>query len=234
MTGEGRAAAAGRAPSAVEDYVKTIFAFTEWQPQPITSSVLAAQLGLAPSSVTEMVKKLNAQGLVDHEPYGAITLTRAGEALALGMVRRHRLIETWLVDEFGYGWHEVHAEAEVLEHALSDRLLAAIDGRLGHPTRDPHGDLIPDADGTIRRPATVPLGELGVGGAASIVRISDRHDDVLSALEVLGAGVGSVLEVLESADDIVRVLVDGSREGSLPPAAAWAILVAAQGGALGG
>jgi DtxR family transcriptional regulator, Mn-dependent transcriptional regulator len=216
--------------SAVEDYVKTIFAYTEWQPLPITSSLLATQLGLSPSSVTEMVKKLVAQGLVDHEPYGSITLTGAGETLALVIVRRHRLIETWLVEVYGYGWHEVHDEAEVLEHAVSDRLLDAIDERLGHPRRDPHGDLIPDADGTISRPATVPLGELAVGGAASIVRISDRYDDVLRALDALDAGVGSVLEVLENAPRGVRVLVDESREGELPTTAADAILMTADGG----
>ena len=89
---------------AVEDYVKVIYAHTEWQPDPITTSVLAGRLGLAASSVTEMVKKLGAQGLVDHVPYGAVTLTTDGTALALRMLRRHRLIETWLVRHFGYGW----------------------------------------------------------------------------------------------------------------------------------
>ncbi|MEQ1734987.1 MAG: metal-dependent transcriptional regulator, partial [Rhodoglobus sp.] len=104
-------------PTAIEDYVKTIYSHTEWQPEPITTTVLAARLGLAASSVTEMVKKLVAQGLVEHEPYGAIELTPDGIALAVRMVRRHRLIETWLVTHIGYDWHEVHDEAEVLEHS---------------------------------------------------------------------------------------------------------------------
>jgi DtxR family Mn-dependent transcriptional regulator len=92
----------GGYPTAVEDYVKAVYAHTEWQPEPITTSALAVRLGLAASSVTEMVKKLTSQGLVDHEPYGAVSLTTDGTALALRMLRRHRLIETWLVEHFGY------------------------------------------------------------------------------------------------------------------------------------
>ena len=116
---------------AIDDYLKVIYSHTEWQAEPITPSQLAVRLGLAPSSVTEMVKKLAAAGLVDHRPYSAIRLTAVGEERAVAMVRRHRLIETWLVREFGYAWDEVHDEAEVLEHAISDRLLAGIDDLLG-------------------------------------------------------------------------------------------------------
>src|SRR5690554_5425157 len=144
-------------PMAVEDYVKVIYSHTEWQSQPITTSALAARLGLAASSVTEMVKKLVAQGLATHEPYGAVELTTDGAALALRIIRKHRLIETWLVSEYGYSWDEVHDEAEVLEHALSDRLLDAIDARLGHPTRDPHGDPILRPDGSVDQPEAVLL-----------------------------------------------------------------------------
>src|SRR5690606_29262904 len=143
--------------STIEDYVKVIYSHTEWQPEPITPGALAARLGLAASSVTEMVKKLAAQGLVQHQPYGAIELTVAGRELALRMVRRHRLVETWLVQAMGYAWDEVHDEAEVLEHAVSDRLLAAIDAALGHPSRDPHGDPIPSASGVVKIPDAVLL-----------------------------------------------------------------------------
>ena len=141
----------GGPPSSVtEDYLKAIYAHAEWEPENlIGSSQLAQRLGLAPSSVTEMVKKLVAQGLVEHAPYGAIGLTASGRSEALRMVRRHRLVETWLVQQFGYGWDEVHDEAEILEHTLSDRLLDAIDAQLGRPTLDPHGDPIPAADLTM-------------------------------------------------------------------------------------
>jgi len=181
-------------PTAIEDYVKVIYCHTEWQPSKITSSVLAARLGLAASSVTEMVKKLVAQGLAIHEPYGAVELTAAGNELALRMIRRHRLIETWLVERYGYSWDEVHNEAEVLEHAVSDRLLDAIDAELGHPTRDPHGDLIPRVDGTIVRPAAAQLSDVDAG---TVVRISDRDPVVLRQLETEGVALDAYVRVVE-------------------------------------
>jgi DtxR family Mn-dependent transcriptional regulator len=177
-------------PTAIEDYVKVIYAHTEWQPEPITTGALAARLGLAASSVTEMVKKLVAQGLVAHEPYGAIELTPDGTALALRMIRRHRLIETWLVNHIGYTWDEVHDEAEVLEHAMSDRLLDAIDAQLGHPVRDPHGDPIPAPDGAVQRPSARLLADCEGGRVA---RISDRDPLLLRHLEAEGIVVDSVI-----------------------------------------
>ncbi|WP_165063680.1 metal-dependent transcriptional regulator [Marisediminicola senii] len=183
----------------VEDYVKVIYAHTEWQPKPITSSELAARLGLAPSTVTEMVKKLQAAGLVTHRPYGAIELTMDGSALALRMVRRHRLIETWLVDACGYGWHEVHDEAEVLEHAVSDRLLEVIAAQLGDPTTDPHGDPIPAADGSITRPAADLLRDVAVGATGTVVRISDRDSALLQRLGEQSVVVGSEVTVVGAA-----------------------------------
>ena len=181
-------------PTAIEDYVKVIYSHTEWQPAKISTSVLAARLGLAASSVTEMVKKLVAQGLVIHEPYGAVELTAAGNERALRMIRRHRLIETWLVDRYGYSWDEVHDEAEVLEHAVSDRLLDAIDAELGHPTRDPHGDLIPRVDGTIVRPAAAQLSDIDAG---VVVRISDRDPMLLRHLEAEGVALDAPVHVVE-------------------------------------
>lgn len=183
------APASAAATVAAEDSLKAIYAHTEWQPAPITSMQLATRLGLAPSTITEKVKKLTADGLVRHAPYGAITLTDAGRDAAIRMVRRHRLVETWLVEEFGYTWDEVHDEAEVLEHALSDRLLDAIDARLGRPVRDPHGDPIPAADGMVTKPDAVLLAEVRRGGEAVVVRISDRDPEVLRAITAAGIGL---------------------------------------------
>ncbi len=183
------------ASPAADDYLKTVYAHTEWQDAPITPSVLAAKLGIAPSSVTEMVKKLAAAGLVSHVPYGAVRLTEAGTARALGMVRRHRLIETWLVREFGYGWHEVHDEAEVLEHTISDRLLEGIDERLGRPRFDPHGDAIPDADGVVEREPFVLLADAPPGHTGRVLRVDDRDAELLRALEALGVDVGARITV---------------------------------------
>lgn len=184
------------ASMAVEDYVKAIYSHTEWQSTPITTTALAARLGLAPSSVTEMVRKLGGLGLVDHVPYGAVTLTEDGAALALRMLRRHRLIETWLVRHFDYSWDEVHDEAEVLEHALSDRLLDAIDDRLGFPTRDPHGDPIPSASGVVSRVPGILLADAAPGTIANVIRISDRDPALLRQLEASGLGVDASIEVI--------------------------------------
>ncbi len=149
-----------------------------------------------------MVRKLDHQGLVEHARYGTIVLTPAGRAEALRMVRRHRLIETWLVREFGYGWDEVHDEAEVLEHALSDRLLDAIDARLGHPSTDPHGDPIPAADGSVPRLEGMLATRLGAGDIGRVVRISDRDPDVLRRLTADGVGLGAEIEAGRLTPDV--------------------------------
>ncbi|HWU30755.1 MAG TPA: metal-dependent transcriptional regulator, partial [Microbacterium sp.] len=185
---------------AFDDYLKTVYAHTEWQDAPITPSQLATALGIAPSSVTEMVKKLSAAGLVSHQPYGAVRLTDAGRERALQMLRRHRLIETWLVREFGYAWHEVHDEAEVLEHTISDRLLEGIDQRLGRPRFDPHGDAIPDAEGRVDREPFVLLADAIDGHSGRVLRVSDRDPELLQALEDAGVAVG--VELTASPDGV--------------------------------
>ena len=186
---------------AVEDYLKTVYQHTEWQDQPITPKVLADALGVAPSSVTEMVKKMATAGLVSHVPYGAVRLTPEGEARALQMVRRHRIIETWLVREHGYNWDEVHDEAEVLEHALSDRLLDAIDAQLGRPRHDPHGDAIPAADGTVPREPFVLLANAPDGHEGRVIRVSDREPALLRAIDDSGLQVGDTVVVISTAQD---------------------------------
>ncbi|MBS0023804.1 metal-dependent transcriptional regulator [Microbacterium paraoxydans] len=205
------------ASPAADDYLKTVYAHTEWQDAPITPSVLAAKLGIAPSSVTEMVKKLAAAGLVSHVPYGAVRLTDAGTVRALAMVRRHRLIETWLVQEFGYGWDEVHDEAEVLEHTISDRLLEGIDARLGRPRFDPHGDAIPDADGRVEREPFVLLADAAEGHTGRVLRVDDRDPELLRALEALGLTVGATVAVTATG-----VALDGA-EVALPEGAAGVV-----------
>jgi DtxR family transcriptional regulator, Mn-dependent transcriptional regulator len=209
------------ASPAADDYLKTVYAHTEWQDAPITPSVLAAKLGIAPSSVTEMVKKLAASGLVSHVPYGAVRLTDAGTQRALAIIRRHRLIETWLVRDFGYGWHEVHDEAEVLEHTISDRLLEGIDERLGRPRFDPHGDAIPDAAGTVEREPFVLLADAPAGHVGRVLRVDDRDPDLLCALEAIGLTVSSTLRLTASGFE-----VDGV-ENALPEGAADVVWLSA-------
>ncbi|HLS92508.1 MAG TPA: metal-dependent transcriptional regulator [Microbacterium sp.] len=206
---------------AADDYLKTIYAHTEWQDQPIMPSVLAAKLGVAPSSVTEMVKKLAASGLVAHEPYRAVTLTADGRARAVAMTRRHRLIETWLVREFGYTWDEVHDEAEVLEHAVSDRMLEKIDDRLGRPEVDPHGDLIPRPDGSVSRPAFVRLDAAPDGHTGRVLRVLDRDPLLLRAITSCGIDVGTELTVRAPGVEVAGSAVD------LPDGAAEAVWLSA-------
>jgi len=182
--------------SSIEDYVKVIYSFTEWQDKPITSSQLAQRLGVANSSVSEMVRKLKDQGLVDHKPYSAITLTRDGVRLALSMVRRHRLIETYLVQQLGYSWDEVHDEAEQLEHAVSDTFIERMAAKLGNPLRDPHGDPIPGADGTVRMPPAHLLSELDQGHTGRITRISDENPDLLRYLSAQEIDLDAEVEVV--------------------------------------
>jgi DtxR family transcriptional regulator, Mn-dependent transcriptional regulator len=189
--------------AAVDDYLKVLYQHTEWQDERITPSQLAQQLGLAPSSVTEMVQKLAAAGLVSHRRYGPIALTDEGRLRAASIVRRHRLVETWLVREYGYTWDEVHDEAEILEHALSDRLLDRIDERLGRPRFDPHGDAIPDAVGAVERVPFVLLAEAPVGHAGRVLRVSDRDSDLLRELERVGLDVDHRVTVLRRDPDLV-------------------------------
>lgn len=202
------------ASPAADDYLKTIYSHTEWQSAPISPSQLAAKLGIAPSSVTEMVKKLAAAGLVSHVPYGAVRLTGDGEHRALAMVRRHRLIETWLVQEFGYTWDEVHDEAEVLEHTISDRLLEGIDARLGRPRFDPHGDAIPKADGSVDREPFVLLADASADHTGRVLRVDDRDPELLRALESAGVRIGGEVTVLPHG---LRI---GGADRSLPKGAA--------------
>ena len=186
----------GAPSSSIEDYVKVIYTFTEWQDKPISSTQLAQRLGVANSSVSEMVRKLKDQGLVDHQPYSVITLTPDGVTLALSMVRRHRLIETFLVREFGYRWDEVHDEAELLEHAVSNTFIERMAAKLGNPVRDPHGDPIPAADGSVLMPPAHRMSELDDGHTGRITRISDENPELLRFLAAEEIDLDADVEVL--------------------------------------
>jgi DtxR family transcriptional regulator, Mn-dependent transcriptional regulator len=182
----------GRPSTAVEDYLKTIYILGERTGGTVTTSSVAERMGVLASSVSGMVRKLRELGLVQHARYGAIALTAEGRRLALGVVRRHRLVEQLLVTEFGYSWDEVHEEAEVLEHAVSERLLDRIAERLGHPAVDPHGDPIPGRDGEVGRCDAQRLSLLGPGAAGELVRVDDDAA-VLRHLTAHGVGLGDVV-----------------------------------------
>jgi DtxR family transcriptional regulator, Mn-dependent transcriptional regulator len=183
-----------------QDYLKVIWTVQEWSLEKISTKLLAEKLGVSASTASESIRKLADQGLVNHEKYGAVTLTDAGRAAALAMVRRHRLMETFLVRELGYSWDEVHDEAEVLEHAVSDRMLDRIDAKLGHPTRDPHGDPIPAADGKVPTPDARQLSVCRDGETGTIARISDADPEMLRYFDSVGISLDSRLKVLARRD----------------------------------
>ena len=181
-----------------QDYLKVIWSATEWGEPPITSTALAARFKSSVANVTDTVKRLTALGLVTHQPYKPVYLTAAGTRYAVAMVRRHRLLETFLVDHLGYGWHEVHDEAERLEHAATATLIDRIDRLLGHPTSDPHGDPIPDPDGTTHKPRdTVTLAEAG-NGTWTVVRVSDADPNLLIRARDLGLTPGRTTTIDQS------------------------------------
>lgn len=190
-------------PDRAQDYLKKIYDLQEWglagsgDATGATLSTLATELHQRRSTASEAVKRLVADGLVVHAPYGDITLSDEGRRLALEMVRRHRLIETYLLRELGYGRDEVHGEAEVLEHAVSDLFIARIDAAMGYPTRDPHGDPIPDPDGRVVEEETFPLSQASLGDRLWVDRISDRDGALLRYLEEHGLLPGTMIEVGE-------------------------------------
>ena len=202
-----RASATGEAhdvdSTVAQDYLKAVWAACEWGGAGASITGLARRMGVAASTASENVARLVEAGLLEHEPYRAVTLSEEGDRRARRMMRRHRLLETYLVEVLGFEWDEVHAEAEILEHACSDRLLAALDAALGHPVRDPHGDPIPAADGRIVQPALRSIDTVGVGRTVVVGRIRDE-----SALlrDLRRAGIG--------LDTPVRVVARGSAPAS--------------------
>jgi len=180
----------------VEDYLKAIYRLSP-EGRPASTSEIAHLLELSPPSVSGMVKRLSELGLLEHLPYKGVQLTTAGRRAALRMVRRHRLIEAYLVEFLGYSWDTVHQEAERLEHAVSDTLVERMAAALGHPSVDPHGDPIPTADGAIEELASTPLATLEVGDTAEIVRVHESDSERLRYLATLGLRPGVVVKVLD-------------------------------------
>ena len=199
---------------AVEDTLKAVFALSTCD-IPASTSALAGRLGVAPPTVTAMVKRLAANGLVTRTDEHLVALTDHGLRHALGVVRRHRLLELFLADVLEVPWDEVHDEAEVLEHAVSDSLIDRIDAYLGHPTHDPHGDPIPSPHGPHVETWTRALADSQPGTTFRVERVSDRDGAALRYLGALGIRPGAVLEVLERApfDGPLWVRVDGQAHG---------------------
>lgn len=214
-----------------EDYLTVVWKAYEWPGGRPTTTDIADQLGVTPSTVSSNLRRLARDGLVDYEAYGTATLTADGERIAVDLVRRHRVIETYLVERLGLTWDEVHPEADLLEHAVSDRVLARMDAALGHPAADPHGDRIPREGDTLSADTYPADGAitLAAGGDATdvvVVRVSDRSPEILRYLADKGIGPGTALHVVTAAGPTGTIAVRRGEESlELSTSAAAAVWV---------
>ena len=210
----------------VEDYLKAIYELEIRQGSAATSDVADA-LAVAPASVTGMVRRLAAQGYLDHIPYHGVQLTDAGRRAALRTIRRHRILESYLTTVLGYPWDRVHDEAERLEHAASDELVERMAAALGHPAVDPHGAPIPTADGVVVEEKHRSLAELPIGELARMMLVSDKDPSLLRYLAEIGLQPGTDVTVLARAPfEGPLTLRIGDNESMVGPRLAEQVLVA--------
>lgn len=196
----------------VEDYLKVIFELESAAGIAGTTEI-ASELGFAPASVSGMIRRLADQGLIEHERYRGVRLTKAGRRAALRTIRRHRVIEAYLTTALSYPWDRVHDEAERLEHAASDELIDRMAAAIGEPTTDPHGAPIPSRDGILDETPVLALDEVEVGAFVCVERVGDRDAEQLRYLETLGIKPGKWIEVLsrEPFDGPIELRVGGMK-----------------------
>lgn len=209
----------------IEDYIKAIFQLGK-NGDLVQTSAIADRLEVRPASVSNMMRRLATLGFLVHAPYHGVKLTKEGELLARRMVRRHRLIERFLVEVLDYPWDEVHEEAERLEHAVSPRFMDRLDKLLENPSTDPHGAPIPASDGTMDESAHPALVELRAGDTACVRRVRDGDGDLLRQFGQLGIRPDALIEVLEANDEEgTMVLRVGGKLRRLDHAAASGVFV---------
>lgn len=203
--------------STVEDYIKQIYLLAEKSvSDEVQMGQVAEALGVVPGTATTMVKALSDAGLVEYAPRVGVQLTNPGRKLALHVLRRHRLIEQFLVEVLGFDWSEVHEEAEQMEHVVSDLLLERIDKYLGYPTEDPHGDPIPSAEGELRQRSSSSLADCTMDETVEVERIRDQDTDFLQYIAGAGLNPGAKLKVVSRSTSAESVQVDvGPGEQSL-------------------
>ena len=223
--------------STVENYLKTIYTEQQRhaggaaaaQGELVAMGAMASAMGVTPGTATAMVKALAESGLVDYEPRGGVRLSAKGEKLALHVLRRHRLVELFLVEVLGLDWSEVDEEAEELEHAISDKVLEKIDDFLGHPEVDPHGDPIPTAKGKVARRALTSLAKCGLGRPMRVARVLDQDPQFLQFVDrhSLKPGTEVVVRSRDAVADAVAIHPRNQRALTIGTAAAAKILVEA-------
>lgn len=200
----------------VEDYLKAIFALSR-SGDPVATSAIAESLTVQPASVTGMVKRMAESGLLEHVPYKGVRLTEPGEREALRVIRRHRILETYLCDRLGFSWDDVHDEAERLEHAASDELVERMAKALGSPSHDPHGAPIPTVSGDIELEDLDTLAESEAGSRVVVRSVRDQSAPDLRSMAEEGLFPGARLFVDAVADDgSVSITVEGGPSGGRP------------------
>ena len=215
---------------AVEDYAKAIYSLESRDAQAVSTNALAERLGITPGSVSAMLRRLDELGLITHVPYRGVRLTPDGRRIALEVIRHHRLLESYLAEALGMPWDRVHAEAEVLEHVISEDLEQLIAEKLGHPTVDPHGDPIPSADLQLYEPPTHRMEALQPGDEGLFVRVSDSDPEMLRYLAERGISPGERFAVRERQPfGGPLFVVFGEREHAIGGALAGAMRVELDG-----
>jgi DtxR family transcriptional regulator, Mn-dependent transcriptional regulator len=202
------------ATSTVEDYLKCILQEQQQHSGLVPMGRIAGALGVASGTVTAMVKALSESGLLEYEPYSGVSLTAAGRQLAVHVLRRHRLVELFLVEVMGMDWGEVHEEAEDLEHAVSERLVERMDEMLGHPAVDPHGDPIPSPQGVLEEQSHHDLLDCAAGLRLRVTRVRDQSSGFLRLVEQRGLRPGSLLRVEERDDAAETVQIRLEESGT--------------------
>ena len=190
----------------IEDYLKHIYHLTSSGTRATTGS-LASQLNISPASVSEMINKLSAEGWITNEPYHGFKLTKKGEKIAVNLVRKHRLIEVFLQQHLKYHWDEVHAEAEKLEHAISDNFIDKLEEYLCFPKFDPHGDPIPDKNGKVASTRYKLLTKADAGKDYMIAKVNDASNEILQYLAKIGLRLNSSISLNEKIDFDGSVLI---------------------------
>ena len=195
---------------ATEDFLKLVFLFQQSEER-VSTSQLAEALNITPASVTEKAKRLSDEGLIDHVPYRGVRLTKEGRRVALYMIRRHRMLEMFLMQHLGYQWDEVHEEAERLEHAVSEKFLERVAALLDYPTHDPHGDPIPDSEGLFPDRAELSLADWPVNKPGRVARILEQSPETLRYLEDKGLlpDAAVTVEQRSSLEGVLHLRVGG-------------------------
>ena len=193
-----------------EDFLKAVYVLQQ-QTDRVSTNALAEALGIKAPSVTDMARRLEGSGFLNYEKYRGVWLTERGRAVALKVLRRHRLIELYLVQELGYALHEVHDEAEILEHNVSDRFVRALAEKMDNPDVDPHGDPIPNAQGVMIKRDLIPLSEITLNTPATVARLRSEENDMLQHILERGLCLNALIEVTgrDPSEGPITVLIDG-------------------------